>query len=411
MSRHHRSSLAIAVIGVSLRGQILAREAISAHPGVRIAGAADVHAGRLRQFTREFSCFGSTDYREILIRPEIDAVIIASPDYLHEEHSLAALRAGKAVYLEKPMAISVEGCDRILRCSMETGVPLFMGHNMRHFTVIRTMKEMIDSGLIGDVKAAWCRHFISYGGDAYFKDWHAERRLCNGLLLQKAAHDIDILHWLCGGYTQRVTAMGRLAVYGSISERRAMHESISEPTGSEPFNERNWPPETQTELNPIIDVEDISGVLLEMDNGVQATYQQCHFTPDSWRNYTVIGSKGRVENFGDIPGNAVVRAWTTRSDRYRSVGDVEVTPPPEEGTHGGADPKILKEFVRNLLFAAPMSISPLEARQAVATGVAATESLRNGSEPRMVIPLEPDLWAHFHQEFQTRGTEVTANAS
>ena len=67
--------------------------------------------------------------------------------------------------------------------------------------------------------------------------------------------------------------------------------------------------------------------------------------------------------------------------------------------------------VRNLLFAEPMSISPMEARQAVATGVAATESLRNGSEPRMVTPLEPYLWAHFHQEFQTRGTEVSANAS
>ena len=384
-------SLSIGVIGVSLRGRILAEEAVNASPGVSIGAAADINADLLAEFSRKFGCFQTADYREMLDRPEIGAVIVASPDYLHEEHAIASLLAGKAVYLEKPMGITVESCDRILRCAMETGGKLYVGHNMRHFTVVRTMKDFIDSGEIGEVKAAWCRHFVSYGGDAYFKDWHADRTKSNGLLLQKAAHDIDILHWLCGSNTRRLTAMGQLSLYGKIAARR----QADAPTPPVEFNEGNWPPEAQTGLNPVMDVEDISAVLLEMENGVQATYQQCHFTPDAWRNYTVIGSRGRIENIGDTPGNAVVRLWNTRSDRYRAEGDLEFAPPAETGTHGGADPKIMKEFVRHVLFDEPISISPVEARQAVAAGIAATESLRDGSTPREIAPLSADLREYF----------------
>ena len=70
------------------------------------------------------------------------------------------------------------------------------------------------------MKAVWCRHFVGNGGDYYFKDWHADRRRPTGLLLQKGAHDIDVIHWLAGGYDRRVSAMGALAVYGDITDRR-----------------------------------------------------------------------------------------------------------------------------------------------------------------------------------------------
>lgn len=56
------------------------------------------------------------------------------------------------------------------------------------------MKELIDAGAIGEVKTIWCRHFVGNGGDYYFKDWHAERKNTTSLLLQKGAHDIDVIH-------------------------------------------------------------------------------------------------------------------------------------------------------------------------------------------------------------------------
>ena len=187
----------------------------------------------------------------------------------------------------------------MLETAFRTGTKLYVGHNMRHMPVVRQMREIIDSGAIGEVKAVWCRHFVGNGGDYYFKDWHAERKNTTGLLLQKGAHDIDVIHWLAGGYTERVTAVGGLAVYGDVESRRDRTDRRM----GDWFSLENWPPTEQTGLNPVIDVEDISMMQMELDNGVLASYQQCHFTPDYWRNYTVIGTEGRLENFGDDAGN------------------------------------------------------------------------------------------------------------
>ena len=124
------------------------------------------------------------DYRELLKHPDLDAVFVMVRDQYHEEMAVAALEAGKAVYLEKPMAITLEGCDRILETAYRTGSKLFLGHNMRYLPVILKMKELIDSGVIGEVQSVWCRHFVSYGS-CYFRHWCAEQKNCNGLLLQK----------------------------------------------------------------------------------------------------------------------------------------------------------------------------------------------------------------------------------
>ena len=271
---------------------------------------------------------------------------------------------------------------------------LYLGHNMRHFDLILKMKELIDAGAIGQVKVAWCRHFVSYGGDAYFKDWHANRTTATGLLLQKGAHDIDILHWLCGGYAETVTAMGELTVYDQITDRHDVAER-----GNASFIRDNWPPLTQKGLNPVLDVEDVSMMLMRLDNGVLASYQQCHYTPDAWRNYTVIGTEGRIENFGDgIGSDSCVRLWNTRSDRYVAEGDEVFTISHKTGGHGGGDPNIVAEFVRYVREGGAIKTSPVAARYSVAAGCMATESLRNGSVPMTVPKLDADLLAYFQAE-------------
>ncbi|MBX3120487.1 MAG: Gfo/Idh/MocA family oxidoreductase [Fimbriimonadaceae bacterium] len=320
------------------------------------------------------SVFLTADYRDLLDKG-LDALFILSPDWLHEEQAIACLQAGVPVYLEKPMAITVEGCDRILEAAKQHNTKLYVGHNMRHFGMVRKMREWIQAGYIGEVKTAWCRHFISYGGEAYYRDWHADRTQSTGLLLQKGAHDIDVLHWLCGGYAKRVTAMGSLMVYGDITDRQEPGEKANvtiRPT---------WPPSSLSKLNPVVDVEDVSMMLMELDNGVLASYQQCHFAPDAWRNYTIIGSRGRIENFGDAPGSSVVRLWETSRLGYAEHGDLEYRQPPAVGPHGGSDQAILDEFVNYLTHDAPTDTSPIAARMAVAAGFAATESLRNDSVP------------------------------
>lgn len=383
--------LRIGVIGAGGRGG-LAGYAHKPEQGVRLVAGADVRPEPLERFCQKYGpeAFVTTDYREVVARPDIDAVFVTSPDYLHEEHALAALRSGKAVYLEKPMAITIEGCDRILCAARENKAKLYLGHNMRHFPVIRKMKELIDAGAIGEVKTGWCRHFVAYGGDAYFKDWHAERKNTTGLLLQKAAHDIDVLHWLCGSYARRVTAMGNLTVYNQIADRHGASER-----GDARWSHDNWPPLSQKGLHPIIDVEDLSLMLMELESGAICSYQQCHYAPDGWRNYTIIGTEGRIENFGDVPGKeTVVRLWNRRCD-YKPEGDQQFYFPDVGGSHGGADPRIVEEFIRYLREGGKTDTSPIAARYAVAAGCLATASLRNGAHPMDVPPVPAGVSEYF----------------
>ena len=240
------------------------------------------------------------------------------------------------------------------------------------------MRRLVTEGAIGEVKAVWCRHFVGHGGDFYFQDWHAERAKTTGLLLQKGAHDIDVIHWLAGGYTRQASAVGTLAVYG-----QAAHDGREEylpPEGWSPGIVANWPPAAQTGLNPRADVEDLSMMLMTLDNGVLASYQQCHFTPDYWRSYTVIGDAGRLECFGNGAGDHIT-VWNTRRIGYDAAGDHEVTIPAADGGHGGADPSIVAEFLRYVREGGETVTSIIAAREAVAAGCAGTESLRNGGGP------------------------------
>ena len=376
----------IGIIGTGGRGG----HACNAHrpeEGWEVVMGADISPVARREFTEKFpDATAVEDYRELLANPELKVVFIMAPDFLHEEMAVAALEAGKAVYLEKPMAISIEGCDRILETAMRTGSKLFVGHNMRYFPSILKMKEVIDSGLIGEVQAGWCRHFINYGGDAYFRDWHSEQKNTCGLLLQKGAHDIDVMHWLMGSHTKRVVGMGMLSVYNRCARR-----SPDEP-GCAKWSDEQYPPLEQTGFSPIIDVEDHNMVLLQLENGAQAVYMQCHYTPDAERNYTFIGTKGRVENIGDS-GDCRIHVWTRRGPR--ETPDIIYHLKPGSGTHGGSDPMIISNFLAFVRDGVPTNATPLAARDAVAAGVLGHKSMRNGNMPQEVPPLPPEIVRYF----------------
>jgi predicted dehydrogenase len=324
-----------------------------------------------------------------LIDSGIDAVLVLTPDNQHAAVAVRTLRAGIPTFCEKPLDITIEAADSVLQAAYESGTRLYVGHNMRHMPVVVQMRGLVEQGRIGEVKAVWCRHFVGHGGDYYFKDWHSERKNVTSLLLQKGAHDIDVIHWLANGYSRRVSAVGDLAVYGDVADR----SDNSTKRMGDWFSLDNWPPTEQHGLAERIDVEDISMVNMVLDNGVLASYQQCHFTPDYWRNYTVIGTKGRIENFGDGPGERI-GVWTKRTLGYAEP-DETITILDGEGGHGGADPRLIEEFLRFAADGGATRTSPVAARQAVAAGVLAAESLRADGGAREVPPLPAELVQYF----------------
>ena len=392
--RMKKTDLLVGIIGSGGRGANLGRMAHRPGQGARIVACCDMSPATLERNRADYGpdIFTTHDYHALLARG-LDAVIVSTPDFLHEEHAVAALRLGLALYLEKPMALTIAGCDRILRAAQKAGARLYLGHNMRHMPFVRKMKELIAGGAIGEVKACWCRHFVGHGGDFYFRDWHAERRYVNGLLLQKAAHDLDVIHWLCGGYSRLVNALGGQTLYHALPGRdpatpgpRKVSFTEAQLTG--------FPPTAARGLNHRIDVEDLSTVQMRLDNGVFATYAQCHYTPDYWRNYTVIGTEGRLENFGNGEPGTYLRLWNRRAS-WKDRGDVTIKIPRARGSHGGADPGIMTEFLRFARDGGQTDTSPIAARESVATGCRATESLRHGGIPLRVPPVPARLAAYF----------------
>ena len=377
----------IGIIGLSRRSVIIQN---LPEKNVKITGAADLDPSTLKNFKKNVGhdIFLTEDYHELLKRDEIDAVFIMTRDYQHEEITIAALEAGKAVFLEKPMAITLESCDRILETAYRTKTKLFLGHNMRYMPFVQKMKEIIDSGVIGTIQAVWCRHFINYGG-TYFRNWCSERSHTNGLLLQKGAHDIDVIHWLAGGFTQKVVGMGRLSVYDKCGRRKPDEA----PDREKAFDNSCWPPLSQDDMAPLIDIEDHNMVMLELDNRVQASYTQCFYTPDAERNYTFIGTHGRLENIGDT-GDCEIHVWTQRGSRRNP--DIIHRLKPVEGTHGGADPLIIDAFIDFVKNDITPHTSPIAARNAVATGVMGHKSMRNGNIPETIPQLPAYITDYFN---------------
>ncbi len=339
--------LRMGVIGVSGRGGLARQWHQPADDGrsVLVAGA-DVNEGFLAKFAGDVDgAFTTTDYRRLLEREDVDAVAVTSPDFCHEEHAVAALEAGKHVFCEKPLAITTAGCDRILEAWRASGKQLMVGFNMRYMNIFRVMKEVIDSGTIGVPKAVWCRHFVGHGGHFYYHDWHATRRNATSLLLQKGSHDIDMIHWLTGQHAVRVTAFGQLDYYGGDEPNDLSCPDCDKRTTCPDF-QRPWPGHEQCAFRQEIDVEDNNQVLMQLSGGILAAYLQCHVTPDYHRNYVIIGTEGRVEN---SEPEMTVTVKTRKSGTWRELADRSYKVKPADGTHGGADPVIARDFLDMVL--------------------------------------------------------------
>ena len=134
-------------------------------------------------------------------------------------------------------------------------------------------------------------------------------------------------------------------------------------------------------------------ILMQLDNGVQASYEQCMYAPDNERNYTFIGTQGRVENIGDYHGDTDIHVWTTRG--RRSKPDIIYHLKPRTGTHGGADVPILDAFFDFISSGKEPSVSPVAARNAVSAGVMGHDSMRSGNMPYDIPPLREELIRYF----------------
>jgi predicted dehydrogenase len=161
--------LRVALIGNGIQGNGDARMSIAA--GAELVAVADVYEGRLTRAKEQWgsNVFTTRDYREVLARKDVDAVIIAVPDHWHRQMSIDAMNAGKDVYCEKPMVQLLEEGHDVINAEKRTGRILQVGSQRVSSVVYQKAKDLIEAGAIGDINLveAWVDRNSAQGAWQY----------------------------------------------------------------------------------------------------------------------------------------------------------------------------------------------------------------------------------------------------
>lgn len=176
------------------------------NPKVELHSIADVDEELLCKRSKEWGVERTyTDYRQLLADPEIDAVEIIVPHYLHAEIAIAALEAGKHVSLQKPMAISIEQCNAIIDATKRTGKTLRVFENFMYFPPLVKAKELLDSGAIGEPLSLRIKCTQGVTGEDWqipFRRWSwrfdPERGGGGRVILDYGYHVFNVAMWLLG---------------------------------------------------------------------------------------------------------------------------------------------------------------------------------------------------------------------
>lgn len=192
-----RRAIRLALIGCGRHGRSLGRTFL-ALPGVQIAAAADVVPEAAQTAAAEFGSRVLT-VEQAIADAELDALLVATPNATHHEIVLAACRAGKHVYCEKPMALTVADCDSMIEAARARCVKLQVGHMQRFFPLLERVAERLRAGLIGRPLAlGMCRRDFLLRSPG----WLAQRRHVGGILFQSSVHEFDWLHAALGPIEQ-----------------------------------------------------------------------------------------------------------------------------------------------------------------------------------------------------------------
>lgn len=145
------------------------------------------------------------DFKDLIVRKDIEVVSVVVPNYLHADITIAALRAGKHVLVEKPMALSTAECERMIKAAREAKRKLAVGHELRLSSTMERIKEFIDEGKIGEAKSC----FITMWRPPWragSRSWRRKKELCGGLVFEEPVHHLDFLCW-CLGVPKEVYAV------------------------------------------------------------------------------------------------------------------------------------------------------------------------------------------------------------
>ena len=222
------SAVSVGLLGSGNRGPYVAG-LMQKNTSARVAALCDVLPEKMERAKAAIGVESPKTYRDFrdLLASDIDAVIIATPVYLHAEHFEAAVKAGKHIYIEKPAAADVEGCKRVMRWadSADRKLNITFGFQRRYGQVYVKARKLVESGAIGPLRLAHA-HFIKSGGAAAsvqpaprpetdsdkLKSWYGWKHLSGDLIVENNVHVIDVLNWFLNGHPRSAIGSGGATV-------------------------------------------------------------------------------------------------------------------------------------------------------------------------------------------------------
>lgn len=167
--------------------------------GARLVAVCDCVEARARAFGEKFAVPWYVDMQAMMSAESIDVVSILTPSGLHAEHLLAVAPYRKHVVLEKPMALTLDDADSMIRACAENEIRLFVVKQNRFNVPVQKLREALEAGrfgrlVLGTVRVRWCRPQSYYDQDAWRGTWAFD----GGVLTNQASHHIDLLEWMVG---------------------------------------------------------------------------------------------------------------------------------------------------------------------------------------------------------------------
>lgn len=218
-------SVGVGIVGLGSRGlrglgTMICR--IGREAGIHIAAVCDPHpqrlsdaADQLRAMARtggvpdDFTCHSDDD--GVIGSPDVDVVVITSPQDGHEATFVKAARAGKLIFCEKPLAASPEGCEAMRAAWQQYRPRVMTGLTRRYENVWLRAKELVDSGAVGRPQMMLLRSIIPY--HRYFGGWWRNSARSGDLLNEKSSHHFDVFNWFAEGHPTTVWATGGRNVF------------------------------------------------------------------------------------------------------------------------------------------------------------------------------------------------------
>jgi len=256
-----------AIIGTGNQGCYLLERAVKV-PNVKWVMCCDIQDKNLQRGLKiAKGAEGCKDYRQVLDRKDIQAVIIATPILLHSQMAIDSLRSGKHTFSEKMMAYSIDDAKHMARVARQTGYKLQIGHQRRYDPNYQHARKMIDDGVIGritHVRAQWNRNAswrrpVPKDATDELINWRLYRKSSQGLMAELGSHQVDVVNWVLGDVPSAVVGIGGLDFW---KDGRDVYDNIQ--------------------------------VIFEYPNGVKFTYQS--LTTNQFDGYTeqIMGTKGTI---------------------------------------------------------------------------------------------------------------------